>query len=397
MDIASQGKSRSQLSTTATLSQKEIVPGLDVVRFLAAVMVLIYHLFFWQNGHLPDPASVNWFWRFGWVGVEIFFTLSGFVIASSAEHATPTTFVIGRVVRLAPTVWICASMTLLASLSLAHGNVHQLLTDYGRTVILMPVGNHIDIVYWTLTVEVAFYALVLAVILIKDFEALLKILVAVGLISTAFDAVLGFNVELSRFMPKICHAVVTANGYHTSRLLLLKHGCFFSLGALIWSLGNPRRTWSHSYAVFLAIFVLGGTMEVWDEALRQKAALSHSFSTAPPVIAWLIGLTGIFVSSRYRSNRKVGLVRALRFVGLLTFPLYLIHNNFGLWIRDKLLVGDSHITGATVAAAFAVLGLSAVVTVYLEPPIAKTLRRSLQRLSERVAGTAMEPSTAKAP
>jgi peptidoglycan/LPS O-acetylase OafA/YrhL len=390
MDIDSQGGSRPQLAAMDTPSKKEIFPGLDVVRFLAAVLVMIYHLSFWQNGHVPEAASFDWFWRFGWVGVEIFFTLSGFVIASSAQAATPAKFLVGRIVRLAPAVWICATLTLLASLTLAHGAVHPLLTNYARTIALVPVGDHIDIVYWTLTVEIAFYALVFAVLLVKDFETLLKVLIVVGLISTAFDLVLAFHAELSRFIPRICLATVTASSYHTSRLLLLRHGCFFALGMLLWTLGSGKRTWPQSYTVFLAIFVLGGTAEVWHEAQNQKISLAHPLSTASPVIAWLIGLGCIVASGLYSSGRKAGPVKTLRFVGLLTFPVYLLHNNIGLLILNKLAGGDSRATGMIVVTVLLVLSAATVITLFVEPPVANALRQTLRRLSARVVGAAPE-------
>lgn len=46
----------------------------------------------------------------GWVGVQVFFVISGFVIAFSAENSTALRFSEARV-RLAPAVWICAPVT----------------------------------------------------------------------------------------------------------------------------------------------------------------------------------------------------------------------------------------------------------------------------------------------
>jgi exopolysaccharide production protein ExoZ len=59
--------------------------GLDLIRFAAALMVVVFH-FSWQQ---PDPQVS---FSPGWVGVEIFFVISGFVIMGSACKATPVEF-----------------------------------------------------------------------------------------------------------------------------------------------------------------------------------------------------------------------------------------------------------------------------------------------------------------
>src|SRR3954470_15798661 len=52
--------------------------GLDVVRAAAIAAVMLYHA---KNMMLmPNPAP--WLVSFGWMGVDLFFVLSGFLIAS---------------------------------------------------------------------------------------------------------------------------------------------------------------------------------------------------------------------------------------------------------------------------------------------------------------------------
>lgn len=61
------------------------------------------------NAFLPATPGLPpgyWFTWFGWIGVQILFVLSGFVIAYSCHAETTRTFIIKRFLRLTPAMWI---------------------------------------------------------------------------------------------------------------------------------------------------------------------------------------------------------------------------------------------------------------------------------------------------
>jgi peptidoglycan/LPS O-acetylase OafA/YrhL len=68
--------------TIKTASSSRIA-GLDTLRALAIVCVMAYHL----NGRLPDGFAISG--RFGWMGVDLFFILSGFLIGSQLLMDSP--------------------------------------------------------------------------------------------------------------------------------------------------------------------------------------------------------------------------------------------------------------------------------------------------------------------
>lgn len=80
--------------------------GLDHLRALAIGYVFLFHYFILSNGQpqwLPDFAS------FGWTGVDLFFVLSGFLIASQlfaqikqGQHISFRTFFLKRFFRIVP-------------------------------------------------------------------------------------------------------------------------------------------------------------------------------------------------------------------------------------------------------------------------------------------------------
>ncbi|MBN5273128.1 acyltransferase [Serratia marcescens] len=69
---------------TKTQNVKYHFDSIDILRGFAAVSVVVYHViehFNWTS----FPTNWPWLWfRFGWMGVDMFFVISGFVIAMSA-------------------------------------------------------------------------------------------------------------------------------------------------------------------------------------------------------------------------------------------------------------------------------------------------------------------------
>lgn len=152
-------------------SKASYFPALDAIRFLAALGVAYYHLSYvsWREGvssitHIfakvasyPETLWVAWL---GVSAVEVFFLISGFVIASTIANSSPFEFLKNRLLRLYPTVWVCVWGSLFSLLFIAGDSFGDIWDRFLRTILLVPGGGYIDGVYWTLIVEMAFYFLV---------------------------------------------------------------------------------------------------------------------------------------------------------------------------------------------------------------------------------------------
>ncbi len=118
--------------------------GLDVLRFFSAVFVVLFHFggFGISEPIFPAPKhDLAWpelysISQFGWVGVQIFFVISGFVIAASLIDVTTRTFLIRRVIRVAPALWIYCTIGLC--IRLAWGEpATDLLGDFFRSIFCL--------------------------------------------------------------------------------------------------------------------------------------------------------------------------------------------------------------------------------------------------------------------
>ncbi|WP_210486200.1 acyltransferase family protein [Rufibacter aurantiacus] len=136
---------------------------LDCIRGITAFIVVFFHF---SGGTFLFP-----FFRLFAGGTDLFFIISGFV-GYNLLRSNPSVveYCLKRFLRLIPMFWICASLTFgcMFLYNLKHGvPVGALVTQYFYNLAFLNYFQDIpflDGVYWTLLVEVLFYAL-LAVIL----------------------------------------------------------------------------------------------------------------------------------------------------------------------------------------------------------------------------------------
>lgn len=138
---------------------------IDALRGIAAVMVVLFYYttrFGVRYGHIDNPGwGVPW----GWLGVNLFFMISGFVIFMTLDHTRhPFDFILSRFSRLYPAYWFAIAITtIIVAFSNLPGKTTGPLTVF--TNMLMFHGlfgvKDVDSVYWSLEVELLFYAIML--------------------------------------------------------------------------------------------------------------------------------------------------------------------------------------------------------------------------------------------
>ncbi len=376
---------------------------LDPLRFGAALSVAVFHLTFWSwawssvfgvapgfehyvaaDLQFPSAAPFTWF---GWVGVEIFFVISGFVIANSASRASATEFLFGRALRLYPAVWVCSTLTFIVLLLFASGSASEFILAYIRAMLLIPKGirgQWLDCIYWTLAAEMAFYGLVFCALLTKK-VTLRHLAWGLTIYSAAFNA-FAMLVLSGVIQSDILYYVVLMFRVPCAAWLLC-HGCFFALGIWLFISANRKLTSREWLAV--AVTCLSGCAEIYyfsSFLLTNIPAISDQ-SACVPIVVWAAAVFLIAVAA-HRSRRSAvsaspEAAGCLRTLGLITYPLYLTHNIVGSAIIRVLV--DAGLD-ATLAVG---IGLAILVLICwficetIEPAIRRLVRETVSKFRLR--------------
>lgn len=338
------------------------VHEIDLLRFLAALAVVFYHYAFRgpAAGNLsalsyPAIAPVA---QYGFLGVHLFFMISGFVILMTASRGGIADFAISRAVRLYPALWVCCTVTFTATLAIGAPRFSASAGQYLANLTLLGGFFNVrpmDGVYWSLFVELRFYTLTLAILALGCIHHSQRLLAAWLLASTLLQA-----------MPDSKLAY----------LLIADYSAFFIGGSasyLLWAEGASGGR--------LALFA-GAWLLALAQANHEAAALGARFATTFEPFAVGATVTTFFVTMLVIALRRSGWFGRRRWLvaGALTYPLYLLHQNLGYMLFNRYApVIDRHllfwgVIGLALAAAYAVHRL-------VERPLAARLRSSLTRLA----------------
>ena len=154
---------------THSNNQANNLKSLQILRFVAATSVAYSHIF----------ANPN----FGTFGVDIFFVLSGFVIALVIQsNPNPYKFAINRICRITPLYWLLTSLlvvliTFKPELVAASTANSVNIVNFAKSLFFIPYEGSIGIVPilsqgWTLNYEMFFYLCVWISLLLSKSHAL---------------------------------------------------------------------------------------------------------------------------------------------------------------------------------------------------------------------------------
>lgn len=300
---------------------------LDYLRFLAALMVMAYHytLNGIRNGKIQsinDPWPIVAVTKYGYLGVELFFLISGFVILNSARNKTARQFAVGRAVRLYPAFW--AGMLFTAVITVFLGSAADLSVSakqvvFNLTMLPGPLGvPPVDGVYWTLFYEIVFYA---------------------GVFMLLFVGLGRYVGQLIPWWAFAMFAIAVLAPGISNLPLAGQHYALFAGGALIAEIRHQ----GPSMVRVAGLFASASTALPF--AYRYAAHLETQLSSgiSPMVAAVLVALCYIAMLSLCSGRVSGAALPKAELCGALTYPLYLIHAHVGYIVLSMFATEENRL------------------------------------------------------
>ncbi len=325
--------------------------ALDAFRGFAALWVVVYHVTlryprFMQGQQvervplLPGLSQVD----AGVVPVLWFFLISGFVIAWTVDRCrTPADFMVSRFSRLYPAFWASIAVTVALSAWLPLPGVrvtwHQVAANL--TMLQEYLGEpSVDGVFWSFTVELTFYAWVLAIFACGWWPSSHRL--AFGWACAALVAIMGENWGLRA-------------PWRATQALLLNWAPFLAGGMMIYRLWQGQRVaWS---AATLAVCALS------IAAAYQPVPAATCF-VAMGLIAWTVrGALGWLAAA------------PLVWLGSISYALYLSHETTSFTVIRALDDAGFDHRVSMVAAILASLLLASAISYGVERPALRAIRQ----------------------
>ena len=320
--------------------RKDRIPELDYLRGFAAMSVVTFHYFFKgpTAGYVQSPTFGLFtdIAGYGYLGVNLFFIISGFVIAMSLRAVSALEFFKARAIRLFPAMWVCATITAIAVALLTPKSLP--LSDWLASFTLVPEWfdySGVDSAYWSLRIEVQFYVAVGIFIMLGR----LRIgPLAIGVWLAASAANLVFPIWRLDF------------------LLCLTWAPYLCAGMLFYS-------W---YAVGLSRPIFLGLLLslLLSICYGYKSAIKDGYEN--PWISCFIVIVffAVFAVLCTRKNAVIS-TKLSQFLGGITYPLYLLHQVLGYAIFNAVAVVYGGLTQDEAVILLACIFAGMVVTAYI--------------------------------
>ncbi|VXC68297.1 conserved membrane hypothetical protein [Pseudomonas sp. 8Z] len=303
--------------------------SIQILRAIAALTVVIFHSHF-AVASFPAEYKFNvpFIGKYGYLGVDLFFVISGFIIAhiTSGKQFSLSDFAARRFFRIYPIYWVFCllSFYLYSSSGLHFGPKELTLENLLASLAILPInGSPAYGVGWSLEHEIIFYvtsALVLCFGSVRHLAIVVGLLGIAGLVKEALFAT-GTVIKFWDF-----HLVSPFNL------------CFLG-GILAHSMRERLSFINPAFALSASALVIWASITLMKSATPEIRIIARYLGVAIGFTLTVIGALNIETAAQKVSSL---FKRALVEIGNASYSLYLVHwvilINMGR-IKYKLMFG----------------------------------------------------------
>jgi exopolysaccharide production protein ExoZ len=355
-----------------------MIYNLHLLRALAALAVVYFHI--------TSDAGLDLRPNIGAHGVDLFFVISGFIIAYVGSRS-PERFLTRRLIRIVPFYWSATVVLFAAAVVLPHifrstrADPVQLLcslffipreTAYAGLFPTLVLG-------WSLNYEMYFYVMFAASLAISKRLAPILCCIAIAAVTLAIDASGTANSSLLFYARTLVFEFVYGVGIFYALEAAERRVAWFKARGYIRSL-----LWC---AAFAAVAVIG------IEEYHHGFGFSRSVAAGVPALALV--LSALFLERLYGISARSKIVFL---VGESSYILYLIHPYVVYGVLRTVFAHRRHLTPvANIGIVTALLVVSTLVAIavhlWFEKPVMAYLRRKLlAERAPRTGGAIIAPS-----
>jgi peptidoglycan/LPS O-acetylase OafA/YrhL len=358
---------------------------LDGLRGIAILSVVIYHSYgATYSSYLPfgDRYSGLYPIRFGWLGVQLFFLISGFVILMTLEKCRGLRdFALRRWLRLFPAMLVASLIILAFDLEFGVGpyadrSLINLLPGclfINPSLIKMFTGMNIvsmDGPFWSLYVEVSFYFVFGISFFLWEWRRAIGVVFALFAICVVSEHLASAGYGGHQFA-KVAAAM---------NWLGFIHFGWFACGALLY------KAYSRSHSRTFALALVVGVISVFT-----TEAVGMDWTTRIALLAVMVIFAVALVSTTFQN---ILAWRGITFLGFVSYPLYLIHNNIivGMTYSLSKLAPEVPAVLTPIFPIVLVTAIAWIIARYIEPAI-KSWRRYRGSASGNESAPQSDPTT----
>lgn len=290
---------------------------IDGIRGLAALGVVLFHLYGNLKHEMDNvlPIFVKTIFSYGYLGVPVFFVISGFVISysvgdSKVDRKFAIYFMLKRLVRISPAYWasILFSIVLLflqnflLNKSDPFPSVFVYLAHIFYLQDILSIKPILSVAYWTLCLEIQLYIFYLITCWVSQ-----KISLLFHLTTSHFQNLINCGVGLYSIALDFSFISINTPG------LFISNWHFFLMGIL---LNQVYRGILGSHLVFYTWLFI--------EIISQISIELRSYSLASIILCLML-----VVNSRFSILAKIFNCRVLQYLGMISYTLYLVHPEIG--------------------------------------------------------------------